>query len=123
MADWDRSSAGRSGHFCEHWVLGIQETADSDGEVQLGLRAVPAHAPERLASTPGLSGAELANRIHAYDHEAGYPMAWFFHLVASRGVSHEIGMQLATDHQQGFSYLPERDMELLRGWLDAPYRA
>ena len=101
----------------------LMMSRDSDSEAQVSMRAVPACNLERLAWTPGLSGADLANRLHTYDHEAGYPMAWFSHMVASTGVSHRIGLQVANDHQQGFSYLPEPDLNLLRSWVAAPYRA
>ncbi len=123
MRDWDRSTAGRSGHFCDHWVLGVQESSGSDGEARVSAHPVSTCAAERPPAIPGASGAALANWIHGYDHEAGYPMAWYFHMVASAGVPHTVGMQIAHDHDHGFSYLPQRDLELVRSWMDSPYRA
>lgn len=123
MRDWERSSAMQSGHFCNQWILAVQESTDSAGDAQLSAHPVSTRSKARLSSAPGVTGAELANLIHGYDRDAGYPMAWYFHMVASAGVSHAIGAQVVDDHDQGFEYLPARDLELLRGWLTSPYRA
>jgi hypothetical protein len=50
-------------------------------------------------------------------------MAWFFHMVASVGVPHTVGIQVDEDHDHGYSYLPSRDLEVLRRWVARPYRA
>lgn len=123
LRDWDASSAAQSGAFCNYWVLGVRESTDSDGEAPLSAHPVSAGKIEKLSSSQGRSGAELANLIHGYDRDAGYPMAWFFHMVASAGVPDAIGMQVADDQDHGFSYLPARDVALLRSWVSSPYRA
>lgn len=123
LGDWDRSSAAESGHFCDHWVFGIQESTDSDGEAQLIAHPVSTHTTERVSSSTAINGAELANLLQHFDRETGYPMAWFFHMVAFAGVPHTIGLQIADDHDHGFNYLPTRDLDLLRRWLASPYRA
>jgi hypothetical protein len=43
-------------------------------------------------------------------------------MVAAAGVSHTVGAQVAEDMQCGFSYLPERDLQVLHNWMDDPYR-
>jgi hypothetical protein len=123
LRDWEASSAQGRGHFCDHWALALRETADSDGEPQAGARPVSAHKPEPLSPASGQGGADLANLIHQYDHAVGYPMAWYFHMVARAGVSHAVAARVYEDHQRSFSYLPERDLALLRGWVTSPYRA
>lgn len=123
LRDWDASSAAQSGAFCNYWVLGLQESTDSDGDAHVRVQPVSACMIERLSPSHGIRGADLANRIHAYDRNAGYPMAWFFHMVASAGVPHAVGIQVADDQDCGFSYLPARDLVLLRRWVSSPYRA
>ncbi len=123
MQEWDHSSAMQSGPFCNHWVLAVQESTDSSGDRQVSAHPIPTRSQERLRHVPGVTGSELANLIHGYDRDAGYPMAWYFHMVASAGVSHTIGAQVADDHEQGFEYVPARDLELLRNWVVSPYRA
>lgn len=124
MRDWEASSAAaHSGHFCDHWVLGVRESTDRDGAATLTAQPVAADTLERLQVSPGLRGGDLAARIHAFDHQAGYPMAWYFHMVAAAGVPFAIGIQVAEDHDAGFDYLPERDLVLLRRWLTSPFRA
>jgi len=124
LQDWERSSArGAQGHFCVHWILAIQDYIDSDGDARRNVHPVPARPMERLTLPPGGHGAELANLIQEFDRKAGYPMAWFFHLLATGSVPHALGTQIVEDHAAGFSYLPARDLELLRNWAAAPYRA
>jgi len=122
LHDWDSSTAAQYHRFCDHWAFMIQEFIDSDGEAQVNARPVPAASLERLRPGAEILGAELAKLIHAFDHAGGYPMAWYFHMVASAGVSHTVGAQVRLDLQQGFSYLPERDAQLLERWVEAPYR-
>lgn len=123
LCDWDLSSAAQSGDFCDYWVLGVRESTDSDADAHVSAHPVSACRVTRLSSSRGITGADLANLIHSYDRDAGYPMAWFFHMVASAGVPHAIGMQVADDQERGFSYLPVRDVALLRSWVSCPYRA
>jgi hypothetical protein len=122
VLEWDRSSVGHAADFCEHWVFVVREFVDSDGDERVSARPVPARSFERLRPGAEIRGAELANLIHAFDHAAGYPMAWYFHMVATAGVSHTVGAQVFEDMQGSFSYLPERDLQVLRNWVDDPYR-
>ena len=50
-------------------------------------------------------------------------MAWFFHMVGAAGVPDAVGRQVARDHDEGFDYLPARDLQVLRDWAANPYRA
>lgn len=123
MQDWEKSSAGQAGHFCNNWVFGVRETTDSDGETRVSAHPVAASVNDRMPHTPDITGAELATWLHSFDHAAGYPMAWYFHMVASAGVPHVVGMLVADDHKRDFNYLPDRDLEVLHGWMDSPYSA
>jgi hypothetical protein len=123
LRDWDASSAAQSGHLCTRWVLSVRESSDSDGEARVSAHPVSVCGMERLAPDLGRRGADLANLMQSYDRQAGYPMAWFFHMVASAGVAHAVGTQVVDDHDHGFNYLPPRDLEVLRSWVASPYRA
>ncbi|MDY6942209.1 MAG: hypothetical protein SVU69_04270 [Pseudomonadota bacterium] len=125
LTEWDESSAGRAVRFCDHWALAVHESVGADGVTQLSARPLPAHRHENTAWDAGATGAELAKRIHAFDRDAGYPFAWFFHIVAGAGVPQNLGDQIARDHDpiNGFSYLPPRDLAVLLRWQDTPYRA
>jgi len=123
LHDWGCSSAAQAGHFCGRWVVAVRESSGSDGEARLSAHPVSVARVQALEDSDGIRGAELANLIQDYDRSAGYPMAWFFHMVASAGVPHSVGMQVADDQERGFSYLPARDLAVLRGWVSSPYRA
>jgi hypothetical protein len=123
MQDWEKSSASQVGHFCNQWVFGVRETTDSDGETRVSAHPIAACVNDRNPPSRDISGAELATWVHSFDQAAGYPMAWYFHMVASAAVPHVIGMQVADDHNRDFSYLPVRDLEVLHRWMDAPYSA
>jgi hypothetical protein len=120
--DWECSSAGQTATLCKQWVFVVREFIDSDGDAQVSARPGPARSFKRLRPDAETRGADLANLVHDYDHVAGYPMAWYFHMVAAAGVSHTVGAQVAEDMQCGFSYLPERDLQVLHNWMDDPYR-
>lgn len=123
LHDWNDSSAAHAHHFCDHWALAVRETVDSDGEAQISAHPVSACAAERLRTASAMDGAGRANLVHGYDHAAGYPMAWYFHMVASAGcVPAGLGLRVAEDHQRSYSYLPACDLAVLRRWADLPYR-
>ena len=48
-------------------------------------------------------------------------MAWFFHTVVSAADSAGLARRVVEDHADGFSYLPVRDLAVVRDWTDAPY--
>ena len=64
----------------------------------------------------------LAVREHLDRYrEAGYPMAWFFHMLTTKTVPHAVANAVIEDVQAGFGYLPERDVKVLKDWLHRPY--
>ncbi len=122
VSDWDKSCAGVSGCFCRHWVLALRETPDGDGGMLRSARAVcTAAGLPSLTPYDGARGPELANRIHAFDHQAGYPFAWYFHMVGARLVPFDLGEAVVADLDAGFEYLSERDRAVLAEWRRRPY--
>jgi hypothetical protein len=70
---------------------------------------------------PEVRGVELSDQIHAFDRAAGYPAAWYFHLVAGALVPRDIAQRVMQDMAEDYHYLPESEARLLEGWIDSPY--
>lgn len=123
LNDWDRSSAAESDGFCHHWVLAIREYQDRDGDGHLSAKPVPVIASQVpvLPDAEVARGAGLANQIHGFDREVGYPFAWYFHMLTNRKVSHKLAEAVHADLMGAYDYLPARDLKVLRDWYQFPY--
>ncbi len=121
--DWSISSAGETGHFCHHWVLILQDYMDSNGDYRVKARPY-AVAADRLPTLPEgelLQGAELANAIHSYDRQIGYPFAWFFIMLSRKAANFRLAEAVLRDQMEAYDYLPARDLKVLRSWEERPY--
>ncbi|OGT91544.1 MAG: hypothetical protein A2286_04765 [Gammaproteobacteria bacterium RIFOXYA12_FULL_61_12] len=123
LDDWHQSSAFEGEPFCRHWVLALREYLDSDGERRLSARPLSTFAGKPPELPPGetLQGAELANAIHGYDRRFGYPFAWYFALVSSKGSNFPLAEAVLRDQMGAYDYLPARDLRVLRRWEEWPY--
>jgi hypothetical protein len=123
VADWDASSAGPASAFCNHWALALREHLDR--YKQTLVRATPIAArngePPRFTAREGTSGLALHNALLAFDRAVGYPFAWYFGLLTGKAVPHWLPAAVASDAAAGFSYLPERDLAIVKQWLHRPY--
>ena len=121
--DWDQSSAAGKARFCDHWVLAVREYFDQYGIPHTSARPVATDKLTLPKPDPwGVNrGAALANQLHSFDREAGYPMAWYFHLLVAPGAALQIIPAVLEDHAAGYDYLPPADLDVLRRWRDAPY--
>lgn len=120
---WQASSAGNATHFANHWVLAVREYLDRYR--QAILQATPVAAvngvPPKFVSAYGAKGLVLNEALQRFDRQAGYPMAWFFHMLTTKAVPHAVAHAVVDDVQGGFSYLPERDVKVLKDWMHRPY--
>jgi hypothetical protein len=120
---WQSSSAGSSTTFSNHWVLGVREHLDRFR--QPILQATPVAAvnglPARFEGSYGARGLALYEALQRFDRAMGYPMAWFFHMVTTKVVPHAVANAVIDDVLAGFSYLPERDVRVIKDWLHRPY--
>lgn len=120
---WQASSAGATTHFSNHWVVAVREHLDRYR--QAILHATPVAAlnglPPRFESVYGARGMALNEALQHFDRQAGYPMAWFFHMLTTKAVPHAVAGAVVDDMQGGFGYLPERDVKTVRDWLHRPY--
>jgi hypothetical protein len=121
LDEWDDSSAASAAHFSKEWVLLLGEHLDRFKQPHLTAKPVPAPRKRTVPMDDGRAGGELGAALHLYDRHAGYPFAWYFHLVANQGVPSAVASHVGRDLERGFDYLPARDVALLRGWLAKPY--
>ena len=120
---WQASSAGVSTLFSNHWVLGVREYIDRYHQPILQatpVAAVNGLAP-RFAGAFGARGMVLYEALQQFDRRLGYPMAWFFHMLTTKRVPHAVANAVVDDVQAGFSYLPERDVKVIKDWLHRPF--
>ena len=120
---WQASSAGASTLFSNHWVLAVREYIDRYH--QPILQATPVAAfnglPPRFGGAIGASGMVLYEALQQFDRRLGYPMAWYFHMLTTKAVPHAVANAVVDDVQAGFSYLPERDVKVIKDWLHRPF--
>ena len=119
LSAWQSSSAGLSAEFSKHWVLAVREHLDCD---QLPvMQATPVAAISgplpRFECSFGAYGLALYDALEAFDRQVGYPMAWFFHMLTTKAVPHAAANAVVDDVQAGFSYLPARDVKVIKDWL------
>jgi len=126
MQDWNASSASQGDKaFCDIWTLRLYQHRGRHGEQVMNVEVVSAAAawPAHLANVAGLKGKPLANLLAHFDADAGYPFAWFFHMVKGRGVSPHVGERVHQDLSKDYAYLPARDAAVLQRWIENPYCA
>lgn len=123
LKEWDRSSAGESTCFCDHWILSFREYLDTQGDGRLSAKPIPLLRGEErdLRDEEIKRGAALANLIHAFDRHCDYHFAWYFHMLTRRRVSHRLADAVHSDLMGAFDYLPAKDIAVLQDWYDAPY--
>lgn len=63
----------------------------------------------------------MSRQLQAFDRAAGYPAAWYFHLVAGTITPPKIAYAVARDLDNKFNYLPDSEAALLQSWLNNPY--
>lgn len=123
VADWSKSSSAHTSAFYNHWVIATREHLDRFH--QPILRAQPiatlAGEPPEFSAAAGCSGLKLQDALSQFDRGVGYPMAWYFHMLTSKAVPHWVAQSVVEDALAGFAYLPQRDVDVVRGWLHRPY--
>ena len=122
LEEWNHSSAGAQARFCEHWALRLFRFTDRFGEQKVEATPLPARqitAPPIAAQEP--HGVDLAHLLHAIDHDAGYPMAWYFHMLIKKKSLTRLPPAICDDHMGDYCYVPERDLAIVSRWIKQPY--
>jgi hypothetical protein len=120
---WEASSASAATQFSNHWVIVVREHLDHYRQAVLHATPVAAlnGAAPRFAATFGMQGLALHQAMARYDKAAGYPMAWFFHMLTVRSAPYALANAVIDDVNAGFHYLPDRDVQVVKEWLYQPY--
>lgn len=123
LSDWSQSRATEYGLFCEHWLLanlGRYEPKAGTG-FKTSLMSVHARTLTPFQWDSGKAGVALGDQLREFDRAAGYPGAWYFHLVASQYVPGNLPKDLVRDRNNGYAYLAGKDLLLLEKLVAAPY--
>jgi hypothetical protein len=123
LADWSKSSASPSSAYYNHWVIATREHLDRYHQPIFRAQpiAVQSSATPEFEAADTASGLKLNEILSRFDREVGYPMAWYFHLLSRKAVPHWVAQTIVEDALAGFAYLPQRDVDIVRGWLHRPY--
>ncbi|MDR1855259.1 MAG: hypothetical protein LBR05_10205 [Azoarcus sp.] len=123
LDDWHESSADTQSAFNNHWVIAFREYLDRYRMPQYRARPIPIASgkPPEFDLEAGANGLKLHEALRAVDREIGYPMAWFFHMLTDKAVPHWVARTAVEDALNGFAYLPQRDVGVVRNWLHRPY--
>ncbi|QYY33581.1 hypothetical protein K2O51_31635 (plasmid) [Cupriavidus pinatubonensis] len=125
FADWDRSSAGRSGaEISRHWVFEISDyTNPKTGERNLSV--IPAWtATKRLAEIkpkPSRTVFHLWDELLRFDVRAGYQFAWYFFMLHGNRIGSWVGERILEAAEAGSIVMPEQDYRVLKDWAVMPY--
>lgn len=123
IEDWNKSSAGGTSAYCNHWVIATREHIDRYHQPVFRAQPIATLAgnPPEFEAPAGTAGPKLREALSHFDRAVGYPMAWYFHMLTSKAVPHWVAQIVVEDALSGFAYLPPRDIEVVRGWLHQPY--
>jgi hypothetical protein len=121
--DWTKSSANSTSTFYNHWVIATREHLDRYHQTVFRAQPISTRAGEapEFTAPKGTNGLELYAALGHFDREAGYPLAWYFHMLTGKAVPHWVAQTVVEDSLAGFAYLPQRDVDVVRHWLHRPY--
>ena len=123
MDDWNRSSALQKAVLSDDWIVRPFRHTGRFGEQQINVEIVNTQRKNvpQLDDISGKKGVSLHNLLTRFDRQAGYPFAWFFYMVKGKLVTPQSGVAVFKDISGDFSYLPERDVAVLKDWINTPY--
>ncbi|MDR3055968.1 MAG: hypothetical protein LBU53_11330 [Zoogloeaceae bacterium] len=123
LADWQNSSAGATAVFSQHWLIALREYLDRYQQTQYRAQPIATFSGKLpdIALESGTNGLKLHAALQSFDREIGYPFAWFFHLLTTKAVPNRVAQTVVEDALNGFAYLPQRDVDIVRNWLHRTY--
>ncbi len=123
MDDWNRSSAQQKAVLSDDWIVRPFRNTGRFGEQQINVEIINTQQKNlpQLDDINGKKGPALQNLLARFDRQAGYPFAWFFYMAKGKLVSPHCGVAVYKDISGDFSYLPERDVAILKDWINTPY--
>ncbi len=124
MDDWNRSSASQKAIFSHDWIIRPFRNTGRFGEQIINVEisyTQQKHVPQ-FDDISGKKGVTLSNLLTRFDRQVGYPFAWFFYMVKGELIPVQTGLAVYKDITGEYSYLPERDIAILKDWISTPYR-
>jgi hypothetical protein len=123
MDDWNRSSAQLKAVLSDDWIVRPFRHTGRFGEQIINVELINTQQKNvpQLEDINGRKGTALHSLLARFDRQAGYPFAWFFYMVKGKLVSPNYGVAVFQDISGDFSYLPERDVAILKDWINTPY--
>lgn len=123
MDDWNRSTAGQQAILCEDWIVRPFRHVGRFNEQIINIELINTQSKNipRLDDSAGKKGVALQALLTRFDRQAGYPFAWFFYLLKGKLVTPQTGTAVFKDISGDFSYLPDRDIAILKDWINTPY--
>lgn len=123
MDDWNRSSAQQKAVLSNDWIVRPFRHTGRFGEQIINIEIINTQQKNvpQLENINGKKGVSLHNLLTRFDRQAGYTFAWFFYMVKGKLVSPHSGVAVFKDISGDFSYLPERDVAVLKDWINTPY--
>jgi hypothetical protein len=124
MDDWNRSSALQNATLSDDWIVRPFRHTGRFGEQIINVELINTQQKNmpQLEEINGKKGVSLHSLLTRFDRQAGYSFAWFFYMVKGKLVSPQSGVAVFKDISGDFSYLPERDVAILKDWVNTPYR-
>lgn len=121
MDDFNRSSAAAM-TFCQDWIIHPYRHTGRFGEQIVDIEIINTQQ-KNIPYLENLTakGQALHTQLNRFDRQAGYPFAWFFYMLKGLWVPTQIGVTVFKDISKDFSYLPERDVAVLKDWINTPY--
>ena len=121
--DWNRSSALQKAVLSDDWIVRPFRHTGRFGEQIINVEIINTQHKNvpQLDDVHGKKGLPLHNLLTRFDRQAGYHFAWFFYMVKGKLVSPNSGVAVFKDISGDFSYLPERDVAVLKDWVNTPY--
>jgi hypothetical protein len=122
MDDFNRSSARHNTTFCHDWIIHPFRHTGRFGEQIVNVDIINTQQKNiPYLENLNAKGTALHTQLNRFDRQAGYPFAWFFYMLKGLWVPTQIGVAVFKDISKDFSYLPERDVAVLKDWISTPY--
>ncbi len=125
FADWDRSSAGRSGaELSRHWVFQVSDYTDPQTS-ERNLSVIPAWTTTKrlpkIEDKRSRTVFGLWDELLRFDVKAGHPFAWFFFMLHGNRLGDWVGEQILEAAEASRIVMPEWDYRVLKDWAAMPY--
>jgi hypothetical protein len=123
MDDWNRSTAGQNAVLCEDWIIRPYRHVGRFNEQIINIELINTQNKNipRLDDIAGKKGVALQSLLTRFDRQVGYPFAWFFYMLKGKLVTPQVATAVFKNLNGDFSYLPERDIAVLKDWISTPY--